>query len=121
MISPIEGTAGTAILVTGAGWLPNDRVTITMTPPSAQQMQQLRSPVRVRVGRNGSFRATITVPTDDRLLREPVVWVVATGSRGARAIAPFTMLPPVLGPVPVIPATPQPPSMGGTPSPGSDG
>jgi hypothetical protein len=125
VISPTEGTVGTTIVVTGTKWLPNDRVTLTIAPPIVQPLlrplQQPRLPVRVRVDRNGNFRATITVPADDQLIREPVVWVVATGSRGTRAIALFTMLPYDSELTPIIPPTPLPPPMRGTPSPGSEG
>jgi hypothetical protein len=107
--------------VAGANWLPNDRVTLTITPPRVQPLQLQRLPVRVRVDRNGNFRATITVPADERLIREPVVWVVTTGSRGARASALFTMLPYDSELTPIIPPTPLPPPMRGTPSPGSEG
>ncbi len=94
-IAPTEGTVGTTILVSGAGWLPNDRVTILLTPPRVQPAQLQRLPMaRVRADRAGRFQATLTVPADDRLTREPELWVVATGSRGMRAIATFTMLPP---------------------------
>lgn len=105
-IAPSEGTVGTTILIAGAGWLPNDRVTIALTPPRVVPLaQQQRLPVvRVRADRSGRFQATLTVPADDRLIREPELWVVATGSRGLRAIAIFTLLPP---------AMPQPPADSG--------
>jgi hypothetical protein len=113
-IAPTEGTVGTTILVAGAGWLPNDRVTIVLTPPRAQPTQQQRLPaVRVRADRAGRFQATLTVPADERLLREPELWVVATGSRGMRALATFTMLPP--------PGSEQPPADQATPPAGSNG
>jgi len=112
-IAPTEGTVGTTILVSGAGWLPNDRVTILLTPPRVQPAQLQRLPmVRVRADRAGRFQATLTVPADDRLTREPELWVIATGSRGLRAIATFTMLPP---------GTPQPPADQATPPAGSGG
>jgi len=110
-IAPSEGTVGATILVAGAGWLPNDRITIVLTPPRVQPAQQQRLPmVRVRADRAGRFQATLTVPADDRLIREAELWVVATGSRGMRAIATFTMLPP---------DTPQPPADQATPPAGS--
>jgi hypothetical protein len=112
---------GTTIVVTGTGWLPNDRVTITLTPPRVQPARQTRLPARVRVDRNGNFLATITVPADERLIREPVLWVVATGSRGARAVALFAMQPPDSEAAPILPITPLPPPVLGTPLPGSDG
>jgi hypothetical protein len=119
---PTEGTVGTTIQVAGSGWLPNDRVTIVLTPPRAQPAQQQRLPMaRVRVDRAGRFQATLTVPADDRLIREPELWVVATGSRGARAIALFAMRPPDSESAPILPITPLPPPVPGTPAPGSDG
>jgi hypothetical protein len=84
-------------------------VTIVLTPPRALPAQQQRLPmVRVRADRAGRFQATLIVPADDRLIREPELWVVATGSRGMRAIATFTMLPPpdVQQPPPADQATP---------------
>ncbi len=112
-ITPSEGWVGTTITVNGAGWLPNDRITVVLTPPRVQPAQQQRLPVvRVRADRAGRFVATLTVPADDRLTREPELWVVATGSRGLRAIATFTMLPP---------GTPQPPADQATPPAGSGG
>jgi hypothetical protein len=100
---------GTTIAVTGTGWPANDRVVITLTPPRVQPAGQARLPVRVRVDRNGNFRATITVPADERLIREPELWVAATGSRGARAIALFAMRPPDSEVAPTLPITPLPP------------
>jgi hypothetical protein len=113
-IVPREGPVGTTILVAGAGWLPNDRITILLTPPRVQPTQQLqRLPiVRVRADRAGRFQATIVVPADERLLRETELWVVATGSRGMRAVALFTLL---------TPDTEQPPADQVTPPPSNDG
>jgi hypothetical protein len=88
--------------VTGTSWLPNDRVTLLITPPRVQPVEQLRTSLRVRVDRFGNFRATITVPADNRLVNETVVWVTATGSRNTRALAPFALLPPPM------PETPSP-------------
>lgn len=108
-IAPTEGTVGTTILVAGAGWLPNDRVTIVLTPPRAQPAQQRLPTVRVRADRAGRFQTTLIVPADERLIREPELWVVATGSRGMRAIATFIMLPPPdVQPPPADQATPPP-------------
>ena len=94
-IAPTEGPVGTTILVAGAGWLPNDRITITLTPPRIQptRQQQPLPIVRVRADRAGRFQATLTVPDDSRLTPETQLWVVATGSRGMRAVAIFTLLP----------------------------
>jgi hypothetical protein len=62
------------------------------------------------------------VPNDPSLIREPVLWVTASGSRNTRAVALFTMLPPLGSEAePVIPPTPLPPPLRGTPSPGSEG
>jgi hypothetical protein len=121
VISPTEGTVGTAILVMGTGWLPNDRVTLAITPPRVQPARQAQLPVRVRADRNGNFRAIVTAPADNRLIGETVLWVVATGSRSTRAVALFTMLPPDLEPAPIFPATPLPPPVRDTPPPSSEG
>jgi hypothetical protein len=118
VISPTEGTAGATIVVFGTNWLPNDRVTITITPPRVQPAILQRSPARVRVDRNGSFVATVVVPNDPRLTQEPVVWVTASGSRSTRAVALYTMLAPDSKTGPLLPTTPLPPPMRGTPSPG---
>lgn len=113
-IVPREGPVGTTILVAGAGWLPNDRVTIMLTPPRVLPTRQLqRLPVvRVRVDRAGRFQAIIVVTDDEQLLRETELWVVATGSRGMRAVAVFTLL---------TPDAEQPPADQATPFPSSDG
>ena len=117
MISPTEGTVGTVIVVTGTNWLPNDRVTIAITPPLVQPTTTAqRNPVRVRVDRNGNFVAAIVVPNDPRLIPEPVLWVTATGARNTRAVALFNMASPGSETGPLIPAPP--PLIRGTPSPG---
>ncbi len=94
-IAPSEGPVGTTILVAGAGWLPNDRITIALTPPRIQpaRQQQALPVVRVRADRAGRFQATLIVPDDDRLTPETQLWVVASGSRGMRAVATFVLLP----------------------------
>lgn len=103
VISPTAGAVGTTVVVTGAHWLPNDRVAISMTPPRVLPPNlQFRPLVRVRVARDGTFRAVITVPLDERLISEPVVWVLATGSRRTQAHVPFVMQLPGGAEEPVI-------------------
>ena len=49
---------------------------------------------RVKVDKNGRFKATIRLPDDPLLQGQPTVWVIATTANGRyRATAPFQMAP----------------------------
>jgi len=57
-INPTSGTIGTSVLVTGKGYLPNTRITITYAG-----LQIATTPSPVITDGNGNFTATITVPS----------------------------------------------------------
>ena len=94
MISPTEGQLGTTITITGTHWIANDRVSISVTPPRiVRPSEGFRPIIRVRVGRDGTFVTTLTIPLDERLADLSTVWVLASGSRRTQAYAEFRLLP----------------------------
>ncbi|MFZ2489048.1 MAG: PA14 domain-containing protein [Anaerolineae bacterium] len=110
VISPTTGWAGTVVQVTGANWLPNDRVTLTVTQPRSRGLEFARARLRVRTDRQGRFTATLTMPPQVAQPGATAVWIVGTGSRSTRATAVFTLTPPsdatpVGAPTVITPAT----------------
>lgn len=110
VISPTTGWAGTVVQVTGANWLPNDRVTLTVTQPRSRGLEFARARLRVRTDRQGRFTATLTMPPQVAQPGATAVWIVGTGSRNTRATAVFTLTPPseptpVGAPTVITPAT----------------
>jgi hypothetical protein len=77
-VRPGEGTPGTAVVVEGRFFSPRSRIGLTFA-------QVTDSPVRVNVGRDGTFRYTVAVP--DLAPGAHTLQAVDTTSRGGRAVA----------------------------------
>ena len=70
-------------------------ITMATTPNQRSNRIDPRSALaRVKVDKNGRFKATIRLPDNPLLQGQPSVWMIATTANGRyRATAPFQMAP----------------------------
>ena len=97
VLSVASGASGDPVTITGSSWPAGETVLITMATAPDQRGNRIdpRSALaRVKVDKNGRFKATIRLPDDPLLQGQPTVWMIATTANGRyRATAPFQMAP----------------------------
>jgi hypothetical protein len=111
-VSPAFGAIGDPVTVTGTSWSVGETVSIAVKSTLNQGAGRIDPQsvlARVKVDRNGRFKAAIRLPNDPSLQSQTQAWVVATTANGRnQAMAPIQIVgsalevepSPVASPVP---------------------
>lgn len=95
VLDPAAGVSGDPVTVSGSSWPAGETVLVRIAASPNQsngRIEPRNALARVKVDRNGRFKATIRLPDDPLLQVQPSVWVVAATTNGRnRASAPFQL------------------------------
>ena len=95
VVSPTVGYFGDTITISGTRWPVFQRIVITMNPADLDSTEPAVILARVRADRGGRFRIAATVPKDEGLATQQLVWIVATSNDGRISSAtPFILRSP---------------------------